>query len=370
MNEPYDIAVVGGGISGIGAALAAVEMRKRTVLFERDVCCGATSNNSLRIIHGGLRYLQSADMPRVIRSIQDQAYWLTQTPESILPLPSLFALRRTGLKSHLPMSIAGIFYRSVYSMISGRGTKATTVTREEAEVLSPALVGSAQHGAFVWQDALLADPLRFTQVLKERLVAGGAEVREKSPVQAVCRTAEGYEIKPYGIKARSVVSALGPWFGSVRLEGIDLGCATFPAGWCKAFNLVLNRRLCGEAAFAVHAAQGRMFFFVPRGPGLTALGTWYEPWVGAPEKGQPTEMEIERFLESCNAALPSAVLRRQDVSQVEWGILPMRGDSAKGPKLYGSHKMTGSARYVEVMSTKYTTFLSQGRDLVRRVSIG
>jgi glycerol-3-phosphate dehydrogenase len=266
------------------------------------------------------------------------------------------------------MWAAGVFYRNFYSMISGQATKAETVSRAQADSLAPAISGSAQHGAFVWQDALLSDPLRFAEALKERLRGGGIEVREKSPVQAVCRTAEGYEIKPYGITSRSVISALGPWMGSVHLEGIHLSDAALPTGWCKAFNLILNRRLCGEAAFAVHAAQGRMFFFVSRDSGFTALGTWYEPWIGAPEQGQPTETEIMRFLDACNDALPSLALRRQDVAQVEWGILPMRGVSANGPKLYGSHKMAGSGHYVEVMSTKYTTFLSQGRELVKRVS--
>ncbi len=367
-SEQYDIAIIGGGISGIGAALAGIEARKRIVVFERDVCCGATSNNSLRIIHGGLRYLQSADMPRVIRSIKDQAYWLDHAPEAVSPLLSMFALRQTGLKSRLPMRAAGLFYRNIYSMLSSRKTKAKTITAKEADAISPALSGSANYGAFIWQEALLSAPFHFHGMLKNQLLDAGAEIRENSPVQAVCQTAYGYEIKPYGITARSVIATLGPWFGSVRLEGIDLHRPAFPAGWCKAFNLVINRRLCGEAAFAVHTAQGRMFFFVPRDADTTALGTWYEPWTGAPEKGQPTEEEVERFLKDCNEALPSAVLRRQDVLNVEWGILPIRALSATDPKLHGSHKVIRSERYAEVMSTKYTTFLSQGRDLVKRVS--
>ena len=64
-RESYDIAVIGGGVSGLGVATEAARRGYSVVLLEKQQCCGGTSASSLRIIHGGLRYLQSLDFSRV-----------------------------------------------------------------------------------------------------------------------------------------------------------------------------------------------------------------------------------------------------------------------------------------------------------------
>jgi glycerol-3-phosphate dehydrogenase len=114
---------------------------------------------------------------------------------------------------------------------------------------------------------------------------------------------------------------------------------------------------------------------VPRAHG-TAIGTWYVP-CEAPSSDSTRkapavpESEIARFIESFRSAYPGVALSQSDIVSVDAGILPMKATSAAGPVLYGAeilHRSQGG-RYVEVLSTKYTTFRSQGERVVNALHI-
>ena len=79
-EEPYDLAIVGGGVYGIMLALEAARRKLRPVLVERHDFAGATSANSLRIVHGGLRYLQTLDLPRFFESVAERRWLLRHFP--------------------------------------------------------------------------------------------------------------------------------------------------------------------------------------------------------------------------------------------------------------------------------------------------
>ena len=76
----YDVIIIGGGIHGIMLALVSSQKRLKTLLLERDDFGGATSFNSLRIIHGGFRYLQNLDLPRFFESVSDRKWFLQNFP--------------------------------------------------------------------------------------------------------------------------------------------------------------------------------------------------------------------------------------------------------------------------------------------------
>ena len=98
INEPFDVIVVGGGIYGACTLLEASRRGLRALLIERDDFGGATTWNSLRIVHGGLRYLQHADLGRFRRSVAEQTWWLHNFPDLVEPLSCLMPLYNFGLK--------------------------------------------------------------------------------------------------------------------------------------------------------------------------------------------------------------------------------------------------------------------------------
>ena len=96
--EKYDLIIIGGGIYGVMLALEAGQRHKRALLLEKEDFGGATSLNHLRTIHGGLRYLQSLDLPRFFESVRERRWFLTNFPALVQVLPCLMPLYGRGLK--------------------------------------------------------------------------------------------------------------------------------------------------------------------------------------------------------------------------------------------------------------------------------
>ena len=102
----YDLIVVVGGVHGIMIALEATRRGLRPLPLERADFAGATSHNSLRILHGGLRYLQSLDLGRSLESIRERAWWRGHFPDLVQPLLCLMPLYGAGLRRPASLRLA------------------------------------------------------------------------------------------------------------------------------------------------------------------------------------------------------------------------------------------------------------------------
>ena len=105
-SEQFDVVVIGGGIVGVCTLLEASRRGLKALLIEAEDFGGATSWNSLPIVHGGLRYLQNLDIQRFRRSVREQAWWMQHFPELIEPLPCVMPLYNTGLRRTQVMRMA------------------------------------------------------------------------------------------------------------------------------------------------------------------------------------------------------------------------------------------------------------------------
>lgn len=361
--------VVGGGVSGIGVALAARARGISVLVLERDRALSATSANSLRIIHGGFRYLQTLDLARALRSLRDQRRLLESFPDSIVPLPCLMPLADGGLRSARPLQLAQRVYR-LFGTVTGAG-------RPEGRVLTPfkvqrefdELSGQLPNGAFLWYDALIADLDRFHASLLDHAFASGVLLREHCAVHAIRPQGSGFAVTLNSgetLVAPAVVNAAGPWIN----QGMSKNFVALPdlAGmqWARAFNVVVRRQLHPRVAVAGNGDGGRMLFAVPRGSG-TALGTWYEPsrFEHHEEACVPSEQGLRALLSAARVAYPHWQIDEGDIEQIDCGLLPMRAMRRGEPVLYGSERIAQRGGYVELLSTKYTTFLSQGERVMR-----
>ena len=97
-RDQYDLVIIGGGIYGACLSLQAARCGLRSILLEREDFGGATSWNSLRILHGGLRYLQTLDLPRFRESVAERHWFCKHFPDLVRPLPCLMPLYGRGLK--------------------------------------------------------------------------------------------------------------------------------------------------------------------------------------------------------------------------------------------------------------------------------
>ena len=367
--EKFDVVIIGGGISGLGVAVEAVSAGYSTLVLEAGTCGNATSNNTLRIIHGGFRYLQSFDLPRVIKSLNDQSALIKELPNAVKPLPCLMPLARFGMKSRIPVTCASLLYGGMMKALRSPLATPHIVSGEKIHSTVPTLRGLAPHGALCWYDAVMTDPQAVAQSLMTKIRAAGGSIRESTRVSRVEGIGGNFTVHAASGEsciARCVVNTLGPWLESLELP---TGFAGYRPRWCKGFNLIIKQQLDPSYGIGVESADGRLFFCVPRDTG-TAIGTWYLPHADISVPPTVSEHEIAQFLHAFNASLPEAGISKNDIVHIDVGILPMASTSPRGPQLIAHERIHESQGYIEVMSTKYTTFRSQGRrvaNMIRRV---
>jgi len=354
------LAVLGAGISGIGVALEAARRGFEVTLFEKGEVGSATSNNSLRIIHGGFRYLQNLDLLRVISSNRNQTRTRMFAPQFFRELPCLMPLNRYGMKSSFPVSIGCALFNLLADALGSRISKAGLVSSKKISELIPNFAKLFPHGGLLWYDLLLEDPNGFHGFLKAKLSELGVKVLEHARVESLQAKQDfllRYLARGERHEARfsKVANCLGPWLSSIRPNG---GREYFTPQWCKAFNILVSRKLDSKYALGLKSKQGRLFFVVPRGE-HSAIGTWYVPYQGDPESAKVEEKEIVEFIEEFSRTCEDSSLSLKHVVSVDFGLLPMQALKAGRPLLYGSEIIKDYSGYLEIISTKYTSFQSQ-----------
>jgi glycerol-3-phosphate dehydrogenase len=364
--EQFDVIVIGGGVSGLGVARETTAAGISTLLVEAASCGNATSNNTLRIIHGGFRYLQTLDFPRVIKSLNDQTALITEVPDAVQPLPCLMPLARFGMKSRLPVTCANLLYGAIMRVNRSPLPSPHIISSSKVNSHVKILRNRAPHGALCWHDGVMVDPARVTSHLVNQITSRGGTIKTNTPVARVEKTTTGFTVHSStgdSWSARTVVSTLGPNLASIELPSELAG--TRPL-WCKGFNLVVKQQLDPKYGIGIESADGRLFFCVPRENG-TAIGTWYLPHPDVAVPPSVSEHEIAQFLRAFNAALPGCEITKNDITHIDVGILPMERTSPSGPILVAHERIHAHQGLIEVMSTKYTTFRSQGRAVLSLV---
>jgi glycerol-3-phosphate dehydrogenase len=165
-SRPHDLIVIGAGIYGVAMTLEAARRGLRVVLVERDDFGGATTWNSLRILHGGLRYLQTLDLPRFFESVAERRWFCRHFPNLVKPLPCLMPLYGRGMKRPsvlriaLKMNDAFAFRRNAgveatCHLPSGRMLSASEVRDRYPEVPRDGLKAGA-----LWYDVVMPTPQR------------------------------------------------------------------------------------------------------------------------------------------------------------------------------------------------------------------
>lgn len=357
-----DVVVIGGGSAGLGVARAAAERGLSVVVLERGECGRATSDNSLRIIHGGFRYLQTFHLTRVIESLRAQAALRSEFPEIVKPLPCLMPLEAHGLKSRWPVRGAQVLFRAIARSVVGDAPLLGIMERDEVEREVPILAGRAPHGALLWTDAVMTDSKALLSAWTARAQEKGAVVRERIDVRAMEDRGDSAVVTLAGgeqLLARWVVNAAGPEIDAIERPDGRLRPAV--AGWARAFNVIVRPQLESHYGVAL-PGDGRLLFAVPRGE-HTAIGTGYLP---ERQRGERSiaESEVAAFLIEASRTLPEP-LTLSDVVAVEAGLLPMAGLKDGAPVLCGAERIEREGRIITVISTKYTTFAEQGKKVAR-----
>ncbi len=353
-----DVIVIGGGISGLGVAVEAQRRGHKTLLLERSVSLATgTSANSLKIIHGGFRYLQTLQIGRVLNSIVAQGQLVRRHPNLFEPLPCLMRLERFGLKSRWPVTAASLAFGIMARGLSWPAKERRPCVRLDVTGLVGAVPGTP---VLQWWDWRLKSHEALVNVLADEFTRAGGVVRcDALVVEAKSATLEASVISEGGdeFRGKVVIDCRGSGVPSPKVNS-----------WAVAFNLLLSKAINPTYGIAA-SAHKRLLFAVPRpevnaAPG--AVGTWYVPGTDADpfseEKPEVSEQEIAGAIADVNAAIPEANLQRNEVVGIESGVLPCVSVPGERPiRLLGRERIETFGRIIKVVSTKYTTFETQAR---------
>ena len=374
----YDILVIGGGIYGAMAARDAALRGLRTALVEQSDFGAGTSHNSLKLMHGGIRYVQHLDFARLRASARERAFWQFAAPDLVRPLDFVIPLTGYGVKGPEAFAAAATLYNMASADLRGPHYRpARVLGRSEARKRLGAHAPNDLRGAGFWQDGQILDANRLQLAALRAASEAGAdlanyvtvvELRAEKDRVTGARLRDGLTDEEGEVTARVVLSCTGA-------AAVDLAASVLPQnarvrfpGFARATNITVDRPggTCGmgvvsrSRADAVVDRGGRMYFLTPWQEKLI-IGTHEAVETGSGISPRD-EMDIDDFLQELTVACPALALTRANILHVYQGLIPADVDDSRGEvrrqtrgTLIDHYAADGVAGLISVIGVKYTT---------------
>jgi glycerol-3-phosphate dehydrogenase len=364
-----DLLVVGGGITGAGAALdAAVRGLKVGLVEASDLAAGASSKSS-KLIHGGLRYLEMGDVGLVREALRERELLLTRlAPHLVSPVPFLWPLRRRG-SERLYLG-AGLV---LYDTLGGARSvpRHRHLSRSGALAAAPALSANGVVGAVQFFDAA-EDDARMVVAVARTAASHGAQVVTRARVVELLRDGDrvtGASVRDeesggaVSIAARHVALAVGAWTDTVR-AGAG-GAFTTRMRPSKGIHLVVARERIPMATGLLARTEKSVLFVIPTDAGWL-IGDTDTPWTHGPDLPVASGADVDYLLAKANALLAEP-LTRGDVRGVFAGLRPLVGPAGATDttRLSRRHAVeTAVPGLTTIAGGKYTTYRVMAADLI------
>lgn len=381
-NRAFDVIVIGGGITGAWITLDCTLRGLSTLLIEKDDFGGATSMRSSRILHGGIRYLQQLDLPKVKESSQERSFLIESAPHMITQVPFIVptysGFRRGGAFLYAGMLAYRLLTRHTQRVITDPANRIPpdrAMSREE--ILSQSRVNAnGLTGGRVLYEAQLKSSERMTfSVIKSAAQHGATAMNYVSADRYFydAKTVAGVVVtdrttsKTGTIRSRLVINATGPWCD--QLNGKDT-LHRLNTGFARGAHMV-TRALLGDCAVALPSAfrgdgvatRGNRHIFIIPWRNRSLIGTSYMEASTPANDLTPEPQEIDQLIDTVNEAMPSARLSRKDVLQSFAGYYPLQSDSIKAGVYQGTgeyrlvdhHEIDGVGGLVTALGAKFTT---------------
>lgn len=397
-DAEYDVVIVGSGIYGAAIAWDATLRGLSVALIDRGDFGSATSSNSLKIIHGGLRYLQQLDFKRIRESVRERMVFMRIAPHLVHPLSCVMPIYGHGIKGKEVMFM-GMLVNDIISFDRNRLDDpgktipmGKIISKKECLQLVPGIDGRGVTGGALWTDAQVYNSERFALSFVLSATQRGAVAANYVECRGLLvngnrvvgvKAVDAFTGGHLEIRGRVVVNTSGGWVDHV-LNGID--GASKRVKLSTAMNLVINRRVLPEIAVGITSPfmhvrndgriyQGSRVLFMAPWRDFTLLGTYHLPYEGDPDDLRVTEEEIRAFLDEVNSGYPKDPIRREEVSFFHKGFLPMNGVYRKTGevRLTKHHHLHDHLRedridgLISVVGVKYTTARDVAENAVNMV---
>ncbi|MGH9119196.1 MAG: FAD-dependent oxidoreductase [Acidimicrobiales bacterium] len=380
--ERFDVLVIGGGVTGAGIALDAASRGLRTALVERDDFASGTSSKSSKLIHGGLRYLQTGEVRLVYQALAERTRLQHNAPHLVKPLPFLIPLFTTDgvLNRRLARGLGSALW--MYDATGGVriGKMHRRLSTGEALAYMPTLPADRMAGAYLYYDAQ-ADDARLTLALaRTAAIDFGAAVANRLRVIGLdhdgegrvgaAKVVDGLTGDELDVRATSVVNAAGVW--SDQVLALDASAAGAPlCRPAKGIHVTLPWDKIRNTIAAIVPVHGdrRSVFAIPWGS-ATYVGTTDTDYDGPLDDPVCTPDDVAYLLDAVNRSVTTEITEA-DVLGTWAGLRPLVRDatSARTADLSRRHRVDrATSGLISVTGGKLTTYRTMAEDAVDEVA--
>ena len=374
-DTTYDVAVIGGGATGLGVALDAAARGFSVVLVESHDFASGTSSRATKLVHGGVRYLAQGNIALVREALHERRLLLQNAPHLAQPLSFVMPSYRLW---ETPFYGAGLKLYDALAGASGLGSTRFLGRKATLDALPgvqpQGLKGSVEYWDGQFDDARLAVALARTAAGRGALLvnhcASTGLLHEGGRVAGLtCEDRESGQ--RFELRARCVVNAAGVWVDQVRQQdGQATGRSARPmVAPSQGVHVVVDREfLPGNRALIIpKTADGRVLFGVPW-LGKVILGTTDTPRTDLPREPRPFPAELQFILGEAGRYLAKAP-RTEDIRSLWVGLRPLvkpqDDDGVPTKALSREHTVLVSpSGLVTVTGGKWTTYRAMAEDVL------
>jgi glycerol-3-phosphate dehydrogenase len=374
-QEPWDIAVVGGGATGVGVAVDAASRGYAVALFEQSDFGKGTSSRSTKLVHGGVRYLQQGNISLVLDALKERGLLLRNAPHIVRDLQFVVPNYQWW---EAPFYGLGL---KVYDVLAGRYGfgRSELLSRDEVLARIPTLEQDGLRGGVKYHDGQFDDG-RLLVSLAQTAWEQGACLLNYARVVRLGKDEGGYvnglQVRDeesgldHEVEARCVVNATGPFSDEVRR--LDDPAAASTIAPSQGVHLVLPKEfLPGETAIMVpHTRDGRVMFAIPW-HGHVVVGTTDTPIEDVSLEPVPLPHEVDFILETASSYLERPP-GRGDILSVFTGIRPLAREGADTgtATLSRDHRIQiAGSGLLTINGGKWTTYRRMAEDCVDHAAV-
>lgn len=354
----YDLAVIGGGINGVGIAADAAGRGLSVFLCEKDDLARHTSSASSKLIHGGLRYLEHYEFRLVREALAEREVLLAKAPHIVKPMR--FVLPHRPHLRPAWMIRAGLF---LYDNLGKRKRLGASRSLRfgPGYPLKPAITRGFEYADCAVDDARLV----VVNAMSAR--ENGAHIHTRTRCLRAERVDGLWQVElehadgsRQNIRARALVNAAGPWVASFIRDDLKLD-APYGIRLIQGSHLIVPRMYEGEHAYILQNEDQRIVFCIPYLDRFTLVGTTDREYSGDPAKVAITEQETDYMLKVVNDHF-NQQLSRADILNTYSGVRPLCNDESDNPSAVtrdytlALSAAAGEAPLLSVFGGKLTTY--------------
>ena len=368
----YDVLVVGGGINGAAIAhMAAVNGLKVALLEKNDFASGASSK-STKLIHGGLRYLETFQFDLVRESLRERSFLLRDAPHLVKPLSFIVPVYR-GDRKPLWMMRLGVW---LYDRLAGKYTirKHSFIPRDELLDLMPGLKEEGLLGGVSYYDAQMDDA---RLVLENALSAQahGAHVANYVEARSFLKK-DGKAVgvlafdtigeREFEVHARKVICAVGPWTNLLIHK--EEGNVPPLVRTTKGIHVVCEGQLSDHALIIPTSQDKRVFFVIPW-MGNSLIGTTDTDYAASPDSVAADQEDIDYLFRELRRVFPEGTFKKEKIITIFAGLRPLVHKQGEPAKISRNHVIKQAySGIVYVMGGKYTTYRKIAEDCLKKIT--